>query len=199
VSLTNRLLLLMPVAMLLHNVEEYFGMERYARRRRLAPSRRQIQIALGLATVLPTAIAGLAVCSPRGSRRKLLGLALPGAMLANTASHLGQTLLFHDRSPGTYTALGLVAPLSLYLEEQSVRDGYLTHRERWRIMGIGAAVMLPSVLVLQGLGWLANRLLPDGGHQVESFTASQGLSQQTVQACYPGGETKPLKATAGFL
>lgn len=159
-SQTDRLLALLPALMAVHNLEEYFGMEGYARRRHLSASRRQIQIALGLATLLPAVAASLAVRSPARSRRKLAGLALPGLMLANTVSHVGQTLAFRDRSPGTWTALGLYLPFSLYLANQAVRDGHLTRRERRRAMGLGAALMAPSALVLQGLGWLVDHLLP---------------------------------------
>ena len=160
---TDRLLALVPALMTVHNLEEYLGMERYARRRGLPVGRRQVQIALGLATLLPAVLAVVAAVSPRGSRRKKAGLILPGLMLANAASHAGQTLIFHDRSPGTITALGLYIPFGLWLAERAVDEGYLTPAGRRQVLGLGALLMAPATILVQGLGWLGERLLAGRG------------------------------------
>src|SRR5688572_10678405 len=84
----------LPVLVALHNFEEYLGFVEFARRHGIAVSRRQIQIALGAATLLPLASTILALRSPRQSRMMRWNLALPAIFAVNAAALVGQCLFF---------------------------------------------------------------------------------------------------------
>lgn len=155
----RRWLAILPVVVALHNLEEYLGFEAYAERRGLHVTRPQLQIALSLATVLPLALILLARHSPKQSQRMVVGFFVPAIFAANALSHVGQTLIFRDYSPGTATAVGLNVPVALLLYVHALRGGYLTAQQARQTVVWGTLAMAAGTMMLQGIGWIGAHLL----------------------------------------
>jgi hypothetical protein len=152
-----RLLLgLLPLAIALHNLEEYRGFEAYARGRGLAVTRRQLQVALFLATLLPALLTLLSFSSRKQSAGMVSGLTVPAIFAANVASHVGQTLVWGDYSPGALTGVGLNLPLAAIIYCRAVREGYLTRSQLKRVIIWGSLLMAPAAALLQVIGWGVN-------------------------------------------
>jgi hypothetical protein len=151
----------LPVLVALHNLEEYLGFVEFARRHGIPLSRRQIQIALGAATLLPLASTILALRSPRQSRMMRWNLTLPAIFAVNATAHAGQCLFFRDYAPGVLMAVAFNLPYAAYLYQRAIAEGYLTLAQRRTAWRWSAVLMLLGVLLLQGLGWLLARLFPE--------------------------------------
>ena len=156
---TRMLIALLPALAAIHNLEEYAGFEGFARRHGLPVSRRQLQVALGAATLLPLALTLLALRSPKQSRMMQYGLVPPAAFAVNAISHIGLSLGFREYAPGTATALLFNVPYAIAVYRRAVADGYLTPRQCRAVLWWGATLMAPSAAVLQAVGWLLTRQL----------------------------------------
>lgn len=154
-----RLLWAIPPSVLLHNLEEYPRIVDYAHRHGIAINRRQMGIAVLLATLLPLPVTVAATKQPADRRRLQLALAIPALMAFNAGAHLAQTILLRDRSPGTITGVGVNIPLALLLYRRALRDGVLTPDELRKAAIIGASAMAPAALLLQLIGWGVDRVL----------------------------------------
>ena len=148
-----------PLSVLIHNLEEYPRIVAYARRHGVPLNRRQMGIAFALATVLPLPITAAATKRPT-TRRLHLALAIPALMAANAGTHLAQTLVLRDYSPGVITGVGVNVPLACYLYVRTMRERRLTPRELRHAALLGAGLMAPAALVLQIIGWSIDRALP---------------------------------------
>jgi hypothetical protein len=154
---TRALIALLPMLAAIHNLEEYVEFEDFARRHGIPVSRRQIQVALGAATLLPLALTLLALCSPKQSRMMQYGLVPPAAFAVNAISHIGLSLGFREYAPGTATALLFNVPYAIAVYRRALTDGYLTPRQCRAVLWWGAALMAPGAAVLQAVGWLLAR------------------------------------------
>lgn len=159
---------LVPLILLVHNLEEALLMPRFlpldparfpAALRPLVPEVRYAQFlpALVIFTLLPFIVAGLGKLEVRGSRSVFILLAVQAVMLVNVASHLGSAFLLGGYSPGLVTALLLNLPFSIYLLRRAAREEWISHRA---LLSLPLLAMLVHGPLLIGLfvvsGWLAN-------------------------------------------
>ena len=126
----RKVLWLIPVAIAVHNAEEYSAMTEYADRHDwrvwAGPAgRRRWHIVIILVTIIPFFITAAAVRSPKNSRWFTLTLALPAAFSFNALTHLLQTIRHREYMPGTITGLAINVPLSIYIYRRAIREGYL--------------------------------------------------------------------------
>ena len=156
----SRFLWTIPLSVLLHNLEEYPRIVTYAQRHGVPIKRRQMGIAVALATLLPFATTATAVLKPSTRVPLQLTLATPSLMAVNALAHLAQTIILRDYSPGTVTGVGLNLPLAVYLYRYAAREKVLTARELRRAGLVRAVSMAPLALILQGMGAIVDRLLP---------------------------------------
>jgi hypothetical protein len=154
-----RLLWAIPLSVLIHNLEEYPRIVDYAQRHGLAINRRQMGIAVILATLLPVPIVAAANNRPASRRHLQIALAIPALMAVNGGTHLAQTLFLRDYSPGTVTGIMLNVPLAILLYQQAIRAGRLRGREARQAAVAGAGLMAPAALMLQLIGWGIDRAL----------------------------------------
>ena len=96
-----------PFSALLHNLKEYPRVVAYAQRHGLAIRQWPMGIAVALATFIPFLLTGTMSRWQRVRRLRQLTLALLALMALNGATHLAQTSLLRDYSPGTITCIGL--------------------------------------------------------------------------------------------
>ncbi len=147
---------LTPLVVAIHNLEEYPRLVPYARRHGIHVDYTSVGIAVGLATLLPIPVTIFGVRGPKQSRRMQLVLLTPAILAVNAASHVGQTLVFQDYSPGTISAVALNIPFAIYLFRRACRENYLSQAQLRRTLILGAALMGPLALVLQLIGRLGS-------------------------------------------
>jgi hypothetical protein len=153
----------LPLAILVHNLEEYPRIVDYAGRHGIRVSRREMGFAVAFATLLPLPITVLAAARPADLRRRKLVLALAAGMAANGVSHGLQTLVFRDYSPGTVTGVGVLLPLVFWLFREAGLDGIVPEGELRRAATLGVALMAPTALVLRAAGAALDRTLARRG------------------------------------
>ena len=146
-----------PLSVFIHNLEEYPRIVAYAQRHGVPINCRQMGIAVALATILPIPLTYAALQQPTSRVRTQRILAVPALLAVNALTHLLQTIVLRDCSPGTMTGLGVNVPLAVYLYVRAAREGVLTTRELQRAALLGASAMAPAALVLQAIGWLLDR------------------------------------------
>ena len=148
-----------PLSVLIHNLEEYPRIVDYAQRHGLAINRRQMGIAVALATILPVLFIAPAIMRPTSRRRLQLALVMPASMAVNAGTHLAQTIVLRDYSPGTITGITMNVPVAVLLYRQAMHDGVLTPRELRQAAVAGASLMVPVTFVLLLIGWGIDRAL----------------------------------------
>lgn len=145
-----------PLSILIHNLEEYPRIVTYAQQHGIAINRRQMGIAIALATLLPIPLVIAAIKHPTSRRRLQVALAIPALITVNAGTHLTQTLILHDHSPGTITGLTINVPLAVWLYHQAMREDVLTPHQLRQAVVSGAVPMAPAALVLQLIGWVVD-------------------------------------------
>jgi Protein of unknown function with HXXEE motif len=152
-----------PAILTVHNLEELLAMPRVlptlADRlpeavRGVFPSitMAQFAAALAVATVVPWALALLALAGRRGALRLLL--VVQATMLVNVASHLGSAAMLGGYAPGLATALALNLPFSIYLLRRARREQWIGPRA-WTLLFPLALLVHGPLLV--GLLWILGR------------------------------------------
>ena len=92
--------------------------------------------------------------SARGWRLQV-ALGLQAAFGFNVLTHLAQTIVFRDYSPGTEPpACCWSAPVTIYLYRRAALDGYLTPAQLKLSAALGSLSKLPGILLLQAAGRL---------------------------------------------
>lgn len=142
---------LLVLAFAFHNLEEARSLPLWMAEQafRIAVSARQFEIALGI--VMAGAALTLLGLRARPTSRALntLSLAVAGALIANTASHVGLSIVTQSYMPGLGTALLLMLPASLYVLRHGARP------RLWPAL-LGAALMLPITwAALMIAAWIA--------------------------------------------
>jgi hypothetical protein len=123
----SRLQWLFPVALTLHNLEEYFWMPGFWQKQGLhiwvtAGEFRAFLIGLTLFGFLVT------YWSVHGGKRTAsayLFVALVLTMLLNAFWHLGVTFWFRSYTPGIVTALFINLPINIYLLGRAIREQFI--------------------------------------------------------------------------
>ncbi|MCJ7432149.1 MAG: HXXEE domain-containing protein [Anaerolineales bacterium] len=143
----DRLLWLVPVFFMLHNIEEAPFMADWSKRLPLKihpiVSTRQFVIAVTFLTLGGLLVTYLALERMRNSTGILLVLGIQAVMAFNAfVPHLASTLRFRMYSPGLVTAVLLTVPFSYYLFQRGLNEHHLTWPQLWILMGISPFVMV---------------------------------------------------------
>lgn len=157
-------ILLLPLVLALHNLEEAAFFRRYAPRvlgqlpaavrAWIGPlGLREMGVALVLATVIPLGFSVWAAARP-GSRTALwLVLATWATLLLNVAWHVAAALvLFGGYAPGLATALALNLPLSVWTLRRAAAEQWLSRKALWALAPGAVALHLLGTLGLILLG-----------------------------------------------
>jgi len=151
----DRLLWLVPIFFMLHNIEEAPFMESWSKRLPLkihpTVSTRQFVIAvtfLTLAVFLVTYFGVKYLANPTGY---LIVLGIQIILFFNAfIPHIASTILFRLYSPGVITAVLITLPFSLYLFRRAINENILTWTQFWILLGIAPfAVVIFAFLSLQ--------------------------------------------------
>lgn len=155
---------LLPLVLALHNLEEGVFFPRYVPRvLGLLPAgvrewigpvgRREMGLALVLATMIPLGFSLWAAARP-GSRTALwLVLAMWATLLLNVAWHVAAALLFFGGyAPGLATAVALNLPLSVLVLRRAATEQWLSRRARWALVPAAVVFHLPGAIGVMLLG-----------------------------------------------
>ncbi len=157
------LLWLVPVFLLIHNLEEALVMPAFIEKRNSAvpgPLRdiipsvnyRQFLIALAIITIVPFLIA--LVWSGRKVGVYLLIL-FQVVMLINVFAHVMMAMFLGGYAPGLVTAIFINLPFSLYLLKRAVAEGWVSKRSVALMFPLGILIHGP---LLFGLMMLAGQM-----------------------------------------
>lgn len=162
----KRLLWLLPLAFILHDLEEVFTMAPWlAANRGLLPSlvagrmpaltSFQVAGAVAFEFLLCVLAAYTGVRALREGRAGRLYVIITAVLFGNVFTHLGQAVIFGGYTPGVWTAPTIALPYTAYALYRLFRAGLLN----WRLLGrqtlIGAAIAVPGVLTALQIGrWL---------------------------------------------
>jgi hypothetical protein len=143
----DRLLWLVPVFFMLHNIEEAPFMEGWSKRLPLKihpiVSTRQFVIAVTFLTLSGFLVTYLALEWLCNSTGLLLVLGIQSVLAFNAfVPHLASTLRFRMYSPGLITAMLITIPFSLYLFQRALNEHHLTWPQFWILLGISPFAMV---------------------------------------------------------
>lgn len=168
VTLTRRTVIwLVPALLALHNAEEALSFPHYLPTvREHAPAvvrpivagitYPQMLVALGVATVLPFALAAWAAARPSSRTALWFVLLIQTVVLLNVATHAASAaFVARGYTPGLATALVLNLPFSLYVMRRCTRERWLAPRALWTLVPTAILVHGP---VLVGPIALSGRL-----------------------------------------
>ena len=145
---------LVPVLLLVHNVEEALFFPRYLplALARLPDELRplagaitlgQVWTALALVTLVPFALAAWATAQPSSRTALWLLLLVQATVLLNVFWHLGTAVIgFQGYAPGVVTALALNLPFSIYLLRRARTEQWVGRGPFW--------ALFPGALLLHG-------------------------------------------------
>lgn len=148
----------------LHNAEEALTLPRWFALHRaqleaefqvrpLAADPGRLYVGLVLVTVIPAVWVALASRAAPRSVGAYSVLVLYGVFLANAfVPHLLGTVLLGGYVPGAVTAGLLVVPFTAWLARRAVTDGYASRRGVIVALLLAAALYLPALGALLGLG-----------------------------------------------
>ncbi len=153
-----------PVAFLVHDVEEIFTMERFARENRervpkflrniVTINTTQFTIGVGVLFVITLLAAFLATRSPR--QMDIFTIAL-SAFLLHVIGHIAFPILFRRYTPGLITAVIIVLPYSLYTFYRLYSANLVGDDNLNVSILVGALLLVPLLLAIRQFGKMLAR------------------------------------------
>lgn len=156
------LLWLVPVFLMLHNIEEAPSMEGWSKRLPLkihpTVSTRQFVIAVTLLTLASFLLTYFSLTWLPTSTGYLIILGMQAVMLVNAfIPHLVTTIRFRLYSPGMVTALLITLPFSIYLFQRAFVEQVLTWEQFWILFGIAPFAMVTLAYLSLQVGKILTR------------------------------------------
>ncbi|HLO17509.1 MAG TPA: HXXEE domain-containing protein [Anaerolineales bacterium] len=153
----DRLLWLVPIFFMLHNMEEAPFMERWSKRLplkiHLDMTTRQFSIAVTFLTLAGFLITFLEIKYLYRYTGYLLILGIQAILLFNAfIPHIASIIGFRMYSPGVVTALLLILPFSYYLFRRALAEDIITSTQFWILLGIAPFAMVIFAVISLLLG-----------------------------------------------
>lgn len=143
----DRLLWLVPVFFMLHNIEEAPFMESWSKRIPLkihpAVSTRQFVIAVTFLTLAGFLLTYLGVEYLANQTGYFMVMGIQAILLFNAfVPHIASTIRFRMYSPGVITGILITLPFSFYLFRRALSENMLTTTQFWIMLGIAPFAMV---------------------------------------------------------
>jgi hypothetical protein len=143
----DRLLWIVPIFFMLHNLEEAPFMAGWSKRipLKIHPNitTRQFAIAVTFLTLAGFSLTYFALIVLQESTGYLLILGIQAILLFNAfIPHIGTTIRFRMYSPGVITAIIITLPFSFYLFRRAFAENILTPQQFWILLGIAPFAMV---------------------------------------------------------
>jgi len=158
----DRLLWLVPIFFMFHNLEEAPFMESWSKRLPLkihpTVSTRQFVIAVTFLTLAGFLVTYFGVEYLANQTGYLIVLGIQAILLFNAfVPHIASTIRFRMYSPGVVTALLLTLPFSLYLFRRAFMEDMLSRTQFWILLGIAPFAMVIFALISLQIGKALDR------------------------------------------
>jgi hypothetical protein len=158
----DRLLWLVPVFFMLHNMEEAPFMEHWSKRLPvklpISYTTRQFVIAVTFITLGGFLLTYYAVEYLHNQTGYLLMFEFQMVLFFNAfIPHIGATIRFRMYSPGVVTAILITIPFSVYLFQRALTENMLTWNQIWILLGIAPFVMIAFTLAFLQIGKLLSK------------------------------------------
>jgi hypothetical protein len=156
------LLWLVPVFLMLHNMEEAPFMERWSKRLPLkihpTVNTRQFVVAVAFLTLGGFLLTYASLEWLPASIGYFLILGMQAILFVNAfIPHLVTTIRFRLYSPGVVTAALITIPFSIYLFQRAFAEQILTWEHFWLLLGIAPVVMVLLVFTSLQIGRVLTR------------------------------------------
>jgi hypothetical protein len=143
----HRLLWLVPIFFMLHNMEEAPFMESWSKRLPLKihpiASTRQFVIAVTFLTLAGFLVTYFGVEYLHNSTGYLMIMSIQAILLFNAlVPHIASTIRFRMYSPGVVTAILITFPFSFYLFRRALIENILSWTQFWILLGIAPFAMV---------------------------------------------------------
>jgi len=153
----DRLLWLVPIFFMLHNLEEAPFMESWSKRLpfKIHPiaTTRQFGIAVTILTLAGFLITYFGVEYLANSTGYLIVLGIQAILLFNAfIPHIAATVRFHMYSPGVISAVLITLPFSFYLFRRALDDNLLSWNQFWGLLGLAPFAMVIFAFISLQIG-----------------------------------------------
>lgn len=153
----ERLLWLVPIFFMLHNMEEAPFMESWSKRIPLkihpTVSTRQFVIAVIFLTLAGFLLTYLGVEYLASQTGYFMVMGIQAILLFNAfVPHIASTIRFRMYSPGVITAILITIPFSFYLFRRALGENILTGTQFWIMLGIAPFAMVIFAFLSLQLG-----------------------------------------------
>jgi len=153
----DRLLWLVPIFFMLHNMEEAPFMESWSRRLPLkihsGVSTRQFVIAVTFLTLSGFLATYFGVEYLHNSTGYLMVMGIQTVLLFNAfVPHITSPVRFRMFSPGVVTAIVITLPFSFYLFRRALNENLLSWNQFWILLGIAPFAMVIFALISLQIG-----------------------------------------------
>jgi hypothetical protein len=153
----DRLLWLVPIFFMLHNIEEAPFMESWSKHLPLkihpTVSTRQFVIAVIFLTLAGFLITYLGIEYFANRTGDFIVLAVQAILLFNAfIPHIAFTIRFRMYSPGVITATLITLPFSFYLFHRALNENILNWKQFWILLGIAPFAMLIFAFISLQIG-----------------------------------------------
>jgi len=153
----ERLLWLVPVFFMLHNLEEAPFMEGWSKRLPLkihpTVSTRQFVIAVTFLTLAGFLVTYFGVEYLADQTGYLIIMGIQTVLLFNAfIPHITATIRFRMYSPGVVTAIVITLPFSFYLFRRALTENMLSWTQFWMLLGIAPFAMVAFALLSLQIG-----------------------------------------------
>lgn len=153
----DRLLWLVPIFFMFHNMEEAPFMENWSKHVPLkihpTVTTRQFVIAVTFLTVAGFLLTYFGVEYLNNSTGYLLVLGIQMILLFNAfIPHIGTTIRFRMYSPGVITAIVITLPFSFYLFRRALTENMLNWQQFWILLSIAPFAMVAFTYISLQIG-----------------------------------------------
>ena len=158
----DRLLWLVPIFFMLHNLEEAPFMEGWSKRLPLkihpTVSTRQFVSAVTFITIAGFLLTYFGVEYLANQTGYLIVLGIQIILFFNAfVPHIASTILFRMYSPGVITAVLITLPFSVYLFRRAITENILSWGQFWTLLGIAPFAMLIFIFLSLQIGKALDR------------------------------------------
>lgn len=153
----RKALWLAPLALVIHNFEEYLTMPTFTSRHWqdlpvvisniAAMGSDQFSAALIIVTLLAILFTFLGSISAANGPGMFIAFTTQGAMLINAVQHIFGSIWLRNYTPGVLTSVILYLPLLSYLILRALKEGYISRKLMIYSFILGTIMLLPIILL----------------------------------------------------
>lgn len=156
----RKLLWLLPVGVVVHNIEEYIAFGRFITKHPISIIPEQFLTAQIIATLSIFILYGIGWRKAKINLLFFLILASIPAVIANSLIHVGQAIIFVDYTPGLISAVFLQLPIAIFLMRKAIKERYIKKNNFFKVISVGIILLIAILIVSHAVGYIITIILP---------------------------------------